>query len=268
VTGEPARPRCVVCFDFDGTLVDAGGGIHPGDVAILGGETRASLVPATGRPLHAVRHALERHGLAAGGPIPFPMILEGGALVYDAGERELEQRPFEADVEAALVEAMLAAPEVTFMLFNGGAVDMLWPSEAGARMAERFALDTRPFSAGGRAPLRKVVAVAASAEPLRAFADGTRALPLERSFSLATVLELTRRGVDKASGLRALLRGAAPGTTVVAAGDGENDLPLFDVADVSFAPSDSPAAIRDRADHVIDLRDAGLLAPILRTLGL
>jgi HAD superfamily hydrolase (TIGR01484 family) len=267
--GRDAVPELVVCFDFDGTLVDGDGRIHPRDVEILGGDVRATLVPATGRPLHAVRHVLSWHGLFEEGPVPFPLVLENGAAVYEAGERLREQHPFVPDVQAALMEAMLASPRVTFLLFSLNTVRMLWPSEAGWRMARRFALSTQPFSqeTDSDAPLTKVVSVAETPEPLRAFASETASLDMERAYSLPTVLEFTRVGVDKGRGLTTLLGERSVGTKLVVAGDGENDLPLFDLADLSFAPEDSPDAIKARANHVLDVRKEGLLAPILGTVG-
>jgi len=261
-------PELVICFDFDGTLVDGEGRIHPRDVEILGSETPVTLVPATGRPLHAVRHVLRWHGLFADRPIPFPLILENGAAVYEAGERLRAQHPFAPDVQGAFIEAMLASPRVTFLLFSLDEVRILWPSEAGWKMVRRFALSTRPFSLKEEdAPLTKVVSIAETPGPLRAFAAETADLALERAYSLPTVLEFTRVGVDKGRGLAALLGERRVGTRLVVAGDGENDLPLFVLSDLSFAPEDSPAAIKARADHVVDVSENGLLAPILRIVG-
>jgi 5-amino-6-(5-phospho-D-ribitylamino)uracil phosphatase len=263
-------PELVLCFDFDGTLVDGGGRIHPRDVEILGGETPVTLVPATGRPLHAVRHVLSWHGLFADRPVPFPLVLENGAAVYEAGERLRARHPFALDVQGAFIEAMLASPRVTFLLFSLDEVRILWPSEAGWKMVRRFALSTRPFSLeeeDADAPLTKVVSIAETAGPLRAFAAETADLALERAYSLPTVLEFTRVGVDKGRGLADLLGERPGGTRLVVAGDGENDLPLFELADLSFAPEDSPAAIKARADQVVDVSENGLLAPILRIVG-
>jgi hydroxymethylpyrimidine pyrophosphatase-like HAD family hydrolase len=130
-------------------------------------------------------------------------------------------------------------------------------------------LSTQPFSweEGADAPLTKVVSIAEDPGPLRAFAAETADLALERAYSLPTVLEFTRVGVDKGRGLADLLGERPAGTRLVVAGDGENDLPLFDLADLSFAPEDSPAAIKARADHVVDVSENGLLAPILRIVG-
>jgi hypothetical protein len=44
-------------------------------------------------------------------------------------------------------------------------------------------------------------------------------------------------------------------------------LALFEMATLSFAPLGSPPAIQARADRVLDLREEGLLGPILEEIG-
>ncbi|HKH77506.1 MAG TPA: HAD family hydrolase, partial [Rubrobacteraceae bacterium] len=138
----------------------------------------------------------------------------------------------------------------------------------------RFDLDARPWDpdsepAGswGR-PLVKLVVTAQDPEAVGRFEAETADLPLERTYSLPNMLELGPAGVHKGSGLAALLdyTGHAP-REVVVAGDGENDLALFEMATLRFAPADSPPAIRARADRILDVREEGLLAPILREIG-
>ncbi len=74
-------------------------------------------------------------------------------------------------------------------------------------------------------------------------------------------------GIDKGTGLRELLASMhLENVTIYAAGDGENDLPLFNLAHRSFAPSTSPKAIMDRATQVIDLASHGLLSVILQSI--
>jgi hydroxymethylpyrimidine pyrophosphatase-like HAD family hydrolase len=76
-------------------------------------------------------------------------------------------------------------------------------------------------------------------------------------------LEFTPIGELKGDGLLAtLLDGRGRADEVVAAGDDEKDLARFDLATLSFAPENSPPAIRVRADRILDLRKEGLLAPI------
>jgi HAD superfamily hydrolase (TIGR01484 family) len=262
-------PSPILCFDFDGTLVDPEGRIHPEDVEILGSDTTVTLVPATGRPLHSVRTTLRAHGLFAEQPVGFPLILENGAMVYDEDEVLRSRHAFAEDVRDPLLDAMLATPELTFIVHQGDEVRVLHPSEPGDRMIERFRLETVPYDAdGGRAdPLTKVVCIAATPEPLQAFARETGELPMERAFSLPTALEFNAEGVDKGTGLAAFLEGRADGAPVLVAGDGGNDLPLFPLADVAFAPEESLQAILDLAHRVVDVSERGILRPMLEAIG-
>jgi HAD superfamily hydrolase (TIGR01484 family) len=259
----------VICFDFDGTLVNSDGLIHPSDIEILRSGSSATFIPATGRPLHAVRRVFGLHGLFAERPIAFPLILENGAALYRSDELLHSQYSFEPEVRDVLVRTMLDSPRVTFLLFSLDRVRMLWPSSAGWKMARRFGLTTQLYSPDHREDaLTKLGAIAETPEPLRAFDAETAGVELERAYSLPTVLEYTRAGIDKGRGLSILLDSAPRSDSrVIVAGDGENDLPLFGLADMSFAPGDSPAAIRGRADHVIDVKENGLLAPIFREIG-
>ncbi len=83
------------------------------------------------------------------------------------------------------------------------------------------------------------------------------------------MFELTRAGVDKGHGLLTLLDALGlDDVRIVAVGDGGNDRPMFDVADLSLAPATSPRAIQEHADHVVEPEVNGLLAPVLRIAGL
>lgn len=263
-------PTPIICFDFDGTLVDGQGRIHPRDIEILAGERSAIFIPTTGRPLHSVRYTFEQNGLFVGQPIPFHLVLQNGAAVYRPDEILHAHHPFAPDVQAALIETALSYPQVTFFLFSLAEVYVLWPNEVGMAMARRFALDTQPFVQSSRQRrFTKLMGIAKAPDPLRAVATAIADLALERFYSLPTVLEINRAGIDKGRTLAALLDDLGLDSThVIAAGDGENDLPLFDLATLSFSPDTSPAAIRARADHVVNVRETGLLAPLLQTIGL
>ncbi len=243
--------------------------MHPADVEILANERFVAFVPATGRPLHAVRRAFERHGLFAGRPIPFPLIVENGAAVYSENELLVSQRSFEPDLRDALMRLVLANEEASFLLYGLDEVRTLRSTETLRAQVRRFDLDARPFDTDGAArPLSKVAVTAREPETLRAFEAETAGLPLERTYSLPDVLELTPIGVHKGLGLATLLDDAEHSRReVVVAGDGENDLALFDMATLRFAPVSSPPAIRARADRVLDVRKEGLLAPILEEIG-
>ncbi|HET7480052.1 MAG TPA: HAD family hydrolase [Rubrobacteraceae bacterium] len=257
----------IVCLDFDGTLVDEEGSIHPSDVEILANERSVAFVPATGRPLHSVRRTFEQHGLFSGCPIPFPLVLENGAAVYAENEVLRSHRSFEPDLQDVLMRAVLGSERMSFLLFSLDEVRALRPSETLRALIRRFGLNAQAYDPDEdpAPPLTKVAATAEDMETLRAFAAGTAELPLERTYSLPDVLELTPAGVHKGGGLASLLEGRKV-EEVVAVGDGENDLTLFDLATLSFAPESSPPAIRARADRVLDMAEEGLLAPILREI--
>jgi hydroxymethylpyrimidine pyrophosphatase-like HAD family hydrolase len=70
--------------------------------------------------------------------------------------------------------------------------------------------------------------------------------------TLRTFLEVMAAGVSKGRGLALALehRGLAPGG-VIALGDEENDLPLFDAAGFSVAPANAKDKVREAADRVV-----------------
>ncbi|MDR3166921.1 MAG: Cof-type HAD-IIB family hydrolase [Treponema sp.] len=70
--------------------------------------------------------------------------------------------------------------------------------------------------------------------------------------TLRTFLELMAAGVSKGHGLALALehRGLVP-EGVIALGDEENDLPLFEVAGFSVAPANAKDKVREAADRVI-----------------
>lgn len=253
----------VIVFDFDGTLVDKNGRIHPRDVHILRDETRALFVPATGRPLHAVRRAFERHGLFTGVPIPFPMVLQNGAALYKPGEVLFAHTPFAPEVQAGLLATLQRHKQVCCVLFGVTQSEILWPNPAGLRMIERFDLLVTPFNPAGQV-YTKLIGVAAGPGAMAALTAELAGLPLEASYSLPTVLELTPQGVDKGAKLLELLSGLGlQEARIAAAGDGENDLPLFKAAQRTFCPSSSPEVIRAQTGAVIDVAQTGLLGPMM-----
>lgn len=96
-----------------------------------------------------------------------------------------------------------------------------------------------------------------------------RTLPdgVASQFSHANYLEVTKRGVDKGTALKALCdaRGIAP-ADVVAIGDGFNDLGLFEFAGVSIAMANAPEVVRAAATMVTASNDDNGVASALRTM--
>jgi Cof subfamily protein (haloacid dehalogenase superfamily) len=253
-----------ICFDFDGTLVDKNGRIHPNDIAILKHEKRAVFVPATGRPLHAVRRAFVQNGLTFESAIPFPMILQNGAVVYQPHEQLWAHTPFSTVDQAKIIEIAQRNPQVCCLLFSLNQLDIMWPNEDSDKMIARFDLDMQPYQSGSQ-QYTKITFIAGSHAALKPLAAKIEPLSVETAFSLPTVYELTPTGIDKGHMLRKLLDGMGMRSAkLLVVGDGENDLSLFDVADVSFCPVGSVTAVTDKADILINVKQSGLLAPILQ----
>jgi HAD superfamily hydrolase (TIGR01484 family) len=260
----------VICLDFDGTLVDGQGRIHPRDVEILTTDRRVTFVLTTGRLLPSVRRTFERNGLFTDQPIPLPLVLQNGAALYRPGETLCAHHPFSTPTQTALIDAMEAHRQVAYLLFSLSQVRVLWPTPLAQGLIERFDLDARPFrEADRRRPFTKAMAIAESPQLLEPFAAAIAGLDLESSYSIPTMFEITGPGVNKGRGLTTLLKMLSLShQRIVAVGDGGNDLPLYAVADLALAPFTSPARIRAQADGVVDPEARGLLAPVLEIAGL
>jgi hydroxymethylpyrimidine pyrophosphatase-like HAD family hydrolase len=118
---------------------------------------------------------------------------------------------------------------------------------------------------------RVIVGTSRSDEPdVRAALDATgitRAIAYNRAF-----LMLLPEGLDKASGVQGALRTLGLSFhDVVAFGDAENDLPLFEACGWSACPASAEAALREAADWVFPGEDgdsvaAAIAGPVLEGL--
>ncbi len=260
----------IICFDMDGTLLDGRGRIHPNDVALLAApEPCALFIPSTGRPASSVRCAFTRSGLFVDRPVPLHMVLLNGALVVGPDEVPLAHAALEPGIQSELHALAMRFPQVTFFFLSAAEIYVLWPNPFGLQLAASFDFTLRPISeAADGTSFSKVMCLSDSRSALDAIAAAVASWPVESAFSMPPLLEITNRHVDKAHGIRALLRQIGlSGRPFHAAGDGENDLPLFRIAASSFAPASAPGPIKAAASHVIDVDHQGLLAPILKLIG-
>lgn len=262
-------PLPILCFDMDGTLLDEHGAIHPNDAALLGSpQPRAVFIPCTGRPTSSVRFAFARAGLFLDCPISFPMLLQNGALLMARGEHPLAFRAFETAVQRDLLALAQRFPEVTFLFLSSTGIYVLWPHPFGMALAASFGFTVSPLAqAGSDVAFGKVMCMSESPAVLDALRASIASWPVESARSMPPLLEITNCGVDKGSGILALLEKLGlSGQPFYAAGDGENDLPLFRLAAASFAPSTAPASIQSAASHIIDVSRSGLLTAILEAI--
>jgi hypothetical protein len=259
----------IICFDLDGTLFDPQGRIHPRDIAILTSESEINFIIATGRSLQSVRAMFTKNDLFTDVRIPFPLVLQNGSVIYKHNEILAGFFPFSSDTQSQLIEIIRNFPQISFYLFGVKETHLLWSTAFGLDSAERFGMQSRPYQNNGtNYNFSKIMCVSEDNDLMKKLAQIIQDLEVEISFSMETLLEITPQGIDKGSGLGQLLS-LLNKTTVnlFFAGDGENDLPLFDTAQYSFAPAKSPEIVRIYADEIIDTGKRGLLTPMLEKAG-
>ncbi len=260
----------IVCFDMDGTLLDEQGRIHPNDLALLAAsEPRAIFIPATGRPTDSVRCAFARNSLYLERSIPLNMVLQNGALLLAQHEAPLAYAALEAGIQKELIRVAMGFRQVTFLFLSSTSIYGLWPNAFGMKLAASFDFAVRPLAESNDSiAFSKVMCMSDSPTVLEAIGEIVCSWPVESALSMPTILEITNFETNKGNGVTRLLSqiGLA-GQPIYAAGDWGNDLPLFRVAAASFAPATAPEGIRTAASHVIDVRRAGLLGPMLDIIG-
>ena len=259
----------IICFDLDGTLLDEQKNIHPNDILLLtASRPEALFIPATGRPLDSIRRTFARNRVYAGRKIPLPMVLQNGALLFAGDEVLLASHPFEPPLQKELISLCTRFKDVTFLFFDANVNYILWPNPFGVKSVNGFELTTRDLSdCNGGCSISKMMCISESGLALSKIAELVNSLPVESAFSMPTSLEITPENINKGRGLMELLAMLhEQDQPIYAAGDGGNDLAMFQLAKRSFAPLQAPENIRAAASQVIDVSRDGLLGPILKSV--
>ena len=259
----------IVCFDFDGTLVDDRGRIHPKDLALLADpEPPVDFICTTGRPLESLRVTLQKNGLFVDRPIRWPLVLQNGALIFAPGERKLGFSSFVSALQKEIITIARKSPQISFLFLSDTVVYILGEHSLGLKLARRFEFVIQPFKSEHELlPFSKVMCISDSPAELRTVADQARRMPVDGAYSMPTIFEITPKGINKASGLKKLLKQLGrEDEPYFAAGDGENDLELLQQARASFAPAAAPENIKKIVLQLVDVGVDGLFEPILKTI--
>lgn len=258
--------RAVLCFDFDGTLVNSFGRIHPEDKALItDGVPGFTFIVCTGRSLESVRRTFLRNGLFRGGKIPIPLVLLNGSLIYDRDEEFLGFFPFQVGIQNEIILKAQQYEEITFLFLSRPQTYILGENPFGVSQIENYEFTPCHLDQLNQGdPISKVMCISDRLEALQSFNESIASIMVEKDFSMPTILELTPLQINKGFGLKKLLGLAKRADEqVFAAGDGENDLSLFSAAAESFVPIIAPQKIKERATHIIDPAERGVLAPMI-----
>jgi len=260
----------VISFDLDGTLLNHAERIHPRDLALLKNPPAGCLMlPTTGRPLFSVKEIFNRNGLFAGQALPWPLVMQNGAAIYQCGEQLVEYVPFSAEVRKELIAFARQHPKITFFFMDLAASYTLGVSDYSAQVADRHGLNSRVFEDGAeQCQFSKVLVISDHEDEFNNFAEVVNPLAVKVETSLPGFYEISPLGVSKGKGLMRLLDYIGlTGAKVFAAGDGQNDLSTFEIADFKLAPATAQQKVRARADRVIEWESEGILGPLLRQAG-
>jgi Cof subfamily protein (haloacid dehalogenase superfamily) len=241
--GLPARPALVV-LDVDGTVLTSAHAVGAATAAEVHRVRAAGVevLPASSRGPRAMLPVVTALGLTDGAEF----VGTQGALTgaYDAAGvlHVSERRPAPVDAARAVVAAATAAG----LAVGWYAGDRWLVSHVDATIAReaRVVADTPevadlPAQTAGPDKLMVIAPTPAEVDVLRRLAA---ALPAELTAQISnpTYLEITRRGVDKASAVaRWCAHRGIPPSAAVAIGDGPNDLGLFALAGTSVAPANA-----------------------------
>lgn len=262
-------PTPVLCVDMDGTLLSEQGQIHPNDREILHDSDSLLIIPTTGRPLHSVQRRFAKNGLWLEQSLPLPLVLDNGCAIYRPQKELVKYTPFAPELQEALLEILWDHRRLSFALIHPEEVHYPWPP---SQYANRFftAFDFNAFSFSERSrrvPFARITMISEDLEPIERFVEATSHLPVETTSSMQGLCEIMPAGRHKAQGLLDLLQALEiEDPFICAAGDGGNDLEIFDLSQRSFAPLTSPPEIQERADQVVDVEKNGLLQPMLEML--
>jgi Cof subfamily protein (haloacid dehalogenase superfamily) len=256
------------CFDLDGTLLDEDGRIHPNDINLLSKFEDFKFVVTTGRSRESVRRSFNTNGLFINSIIPIPMVLLNGSLIYASNERFISYHPFTPDIQSELLKTINQFTDITFLLLDVDNIHIINPTQFGMQACTNFEFITTPFSGEDASlSLSKLMCISPAIVELDEFSTLLSELPIEIAMSMDYVMEITPSGINKAFGLQQLISDSQiENRNIIAAGDGGNDVPLFNLAYLSFVPENAPVHIKGYADLLINRSESGILSPMIHSI--
>jgi 5-amino-6-(5-phospho-D-ribitylamino)uracil phosphatase len=264
-----AGQKMILCIDLDGTLIDAEEKVHPMDIRMLQNlPGNVQPILTTGRILHSAKGVLQHNGLFRQAIFPLPGVFMNGGVAFQPNEILTIHHTFSPQIRTELIELTRAFQDMAFVFFALSQVYLVNPTPFSLHVSNLHYLDAQ-ISTGQELPqeIVKLMILEDHSEKLAALQKAAETIEGEKAYTLPTAFEINPLGINKANTLKALLKQLDwDDWPVITIGDAENDLALFELADVSFAPSSAQPPVRKKANFVISRDKTGLIKPILEQL--
>ncbi|HVF19690.1 MAG TPA: HAD family hydrolase [Mycobacteriales bacterium] len=258
--------RRLFASDLDGTLVRSDGTISPRSrAAIAAVEDAGSVfVMVTGRPprwMAGVAQDAGHHGLA---------ICANGAVVYDLHTEQVVTSHL-LDADAALEVVAALRREVPGVAFARESAAARFGHEPAYRprwdQDDKDVLDVTELVVGGVVKLLVRHEAMTGDELLAAAREALGDLVETTHSSADGLLEISARGISKATGLAALAeQHGLSAADCVAFGDMPNDIPMLIWAEVGYAVANAHPAVLEVADEVTASNDDDGVAAVIERL--
>ncbi len=266
---HPSVRPALVALDVDHTTITTAHTLSAATIAAVQRVTQSGtrVLLASSRPPRAMRDYLVDLGLTR----PHPFVASQGAVIGtysdDFALAIHEETPM--DAAAALTAARTAVDAGLSVGWYTGE-DWFTPHlDAGMRReADVVGFDPDVHGLDGLPAPDKLLLIDLAGEPGRLDSIAA-ALPgaLVGQRSNAAYLEITRRGVDKASAIaRLAARWGVPRERIVAIGDGLNDLGMLRLAGIAVAPANADPEVMAAADYRTESNDDDGVAIALDSL--
>lgn len=266
----------LVVFDLDGTLLNGQSTITPytTETLVLLEQAGIAYTVATGRTLQAATGVLKQHRFT------LPHILKNGAVIWCPDQNDYSHRHLLTQDEVAQVLTAFTLQDVTpfvFTLEDDGRHAVYHgrlKSGPEKKLAQLFEderhlpvepLDAIPHGA-------RVINVSAMGPELaiRALTDGIRDEPQLVAYTGTAIegqnlcwMDIHHRRGSKGNAINTLKQERGF-DRIIAFGDGENDISMFEVADEAYAPSNANDDVKSLAKQVIGHHHEDGIAHFLR----
>ena len=239
-------------FDLDGTLLDSEGQLSPATLDFLNTlKAKARFTLVTGRSLFSARPYIEALG------IEIPVVLYHGAVVFHTREKRVL---YEARLPSSVVQKVLVVAQnfpVDVQLYRSVDDPCIYVRRISPQIEEFVKKEGLPVrvihdwaKVLGGDPLKLLFI--GQAEVLLELCEALKGLPATVVRSERNYLEVLPHGVSKGAGLAWLCEWLGiPLERVVAVGDHESDVSMFERVGLGVAMAHAPEIVRRKAHIAI-----------------